>query len=408
MFAPAFYPLNNPEAIVNCKLALAFLENGYSLDIITKEIVTEYNYSEMIDDIWEPLKNRTIIIKLPALKGIKKYIEYFLIFCKTGHLIPGSRWAMYAYIKANQLLKERDYDVIISRAMPDCAHLPALLLSKRRSIPWVANWNDPHDEKAPHPWAKIKNFTFLKKRYNNELVRFCNWHTFPSSKLQVYMAKYLGKNVFNSSSVIEHIALAKRLSSPIDNEEFRICYSGALYKGRDPSPFFEVISELRKENPVFNDKIKLFFIGKFDQWLVNMINSFNVQDITVIEEPMAYYQNLEAISKMTILFSLETNYTEGIFCPSKIVDYYQVSRPILALGPSDSEVQRIIENHGGGLYAPYDHKERLRDNIMQFFLAWQKHELYKFSSNSSLESLFSPSSVISKFEKVFLAVKAMY
>lgn len=406
MFAPAFVPMNNPEAIVNGKLALALLNNGYELDIISKVNETDYNYSSKIDEIWIPLKERSIFIDLPKYRGVTKYISYIYCFLSTGHPIQGCRWAFKAYKTSLQLVKNKKYDIILSRAMPDCAHLPALLLAKYTGIPWIANWNDPHDEKAPHPWEKTKNFSFFRKNFNNSVIKNADWHTFPSNKLRVYMSNYLGTVVLEKSSVIEHISINVNVNNSIDSEYFDICYAGALYTGRDPSSFLRCIEELRNENVKFNRYVRLFFIGKFGNWFFELIKKYGLDNITSVIDSVSYMESLEYMSKMTLFFLLETNYTQGIFCPSKIVDYYQLSKPIIAIGAKDSEVEEILHKFGGGVYIPHNENKLLKNKLLELFSLWQENKLGTIVEHSNLKAKFSPETIIMKYDTLFMHLKS--
>jgi hypothetical protein len=59
------------------------------------------------------------------------------------HSFHGNAWVSLAFRKRMQLLRINQYDVIMSRALPDYAHLPALMLARMSGLPWIANWNDP-------------------------------------------------------------------------------------------------------------------------------------------------------------------------------------------------------------------------------------------------------------------------
>jgi hypothetical protein len=401
MFAPAFAPMNNPEAIVNGKLALAFLKKGWTVDVITRNSITEYEYSQEIDEIWSPLKEFTYQIRVPQYKGIIRYFDLMKCFFRTGHPIPGCRWASYAIKKASSLLKHKKYDIIISRAMPDNAHLPAMLLSIKYGIPWIANWNDPHEEKTPVPWEKARDFSLIKKHYLNQITKHVTWHTFPSEKMRQYMSNYFPQAISLNSSVFPHIGLDYKVIDKQDPDYFRICYSGALYKGRDPSPLFKSIKELFLQSPEIKKYLRIVLIGKFNNQIIDLISSFNLKDFVVIEEPVSYLKSLQLISKMDILFLLESNYNHGIFLPSKMVDYCQVNRPILALGAPDSEVQYLIDRYGGGLYIPHSESARLKDKIFELFLLWEKGNLNVLTEKSNLSDVFDSYKLILKYEKLF-------
>lgn len=401
IFAPAFAPKNNPEAVVNGKLALAFLKKGWEVDIISNNRKSDYEYTQVVEELWEPLIECTYKVEPPIYRRFLRYVDTLKCFIKTGHPIEGCRWAYYAYKQALLLIKSKKYDFILSRAMPDNAHLPALLLSKKTGIPWIANWNDPHEEKSPHPWEDIRSFSYIKSRFNKAIVNQIIWHTFPSERMRIYMSNYLDKNILKISSVFPHIGLEEKIINSQDTNYFKICYSGALYTGRNPSALFAAVSDLINESSELKSIIKIVLLGKFTNWIYDLIKEYKLEKYVIIEEPKSYFESLVFISKMDLLFLLETNYTDGIFLPSKIADYYQVNRPILALGPSNSVVQSIINRYGGGIYVSHNDSLTLKDHIQSLFSLWKDNNLDKIAENSNLNKCFEPNIIIDKYNKLF-------
>lgn len=401
MFAPSFAPKNNPEAIVNGKLALAFIKEGWDIDIITHNKKTDYEYTEEIDTIWSLLKDHTHKITPPIYSGLSRYLNLLVCFLKTGHPIQGVRWAYYAHKAATKLAKQKRYDIIMSRAMPENAHLPALLLSKETKIPWIANWNDPHEEMAPHPWEKPRKFSIIKNHYNKTLLKHINWHTFPSEKMRKYMSNYLSDCVFQKSSVMPHIGLDQKIAGIQDPKYFKICYSGALYKGRDPSALFSAVNSLISEVPDIKKNIRIILVGKFSNWITDLIQLFSLEEIVTIVEPMSYIKSLNFIAKMDLLFLLETDYTNGIFLPSKIADYSQVNRPIIAMGALNSEVQFILNQYGGGVYIPHSESKTLKNKLNQLYKLWENGLMDSIIAESKLSAIFNPSAIINKYNGLF-------
>jgi hypothetical protein len=288
--------------------------------------------------------------------------------------------------------------------MPNNAHLPALLLSKKTNIPWIANWNDPHEEKAPHPWENVKSFSWIKKRYNSALIKHINWHTFPSDKMRTYMSNYLSEDIQQKSSIFPHIALNFKILSVQDPKYFTICCSGALYKGRDPSVLFSVLNELITESTDFKSVTRMYFMGIFGECLEEIIRKYRLQNYVTTISPMSYIKSLHFISKVDLLFLLETNYSDGIFLPSKMVDYYQVNRPILAMGAQKSEVQNILKSYGGGYYVPHTEKKMLKEVLKEIFCLWKENKLDTITAHSKLAEKFDPDAIVNKYNSLFHAL----
>ena len=73
-----------------------------------------------------------------------------------------------------------------------------------------------------------------------------------------------------------------------------------------------------------------------------------VEDVIKIEAAVPYSQMPKVLAKSDVLVIIEAPLKEGIFMPSKIVDYVQIGHPILALTPVVGTITDIFSKHGGG------------------------------------------------------------
>ncbi len=85
---------------------------------------------------------------------------------------------------------------------------------------------------------------------------------------------------------------------------------------------------------------------------------------------------------MLLLAEIDSEDTMCII-PGKLFDYIVSKRPIIAIGPKDSDVKRILENTKAGTYFTHSDKEGLKRIILQYFAAYQNKSL--FSSVKNIE-----------------------
>jgi UDP-N-acetylglucosamine 2-epimerase len=105
MLAPAFAPFANPEAIVNSKLALAFISHGWDVDIISLRIRgnAAYEYVSEWDEIWKPLQKYIIEIEYPVVSKLQKPFVWLDTLFKVGYPVSGARWVNYAACQVIEL-----------------------------------------------------------------------------------------------------------------------------------------------------------------------------------------------------------------------------------------------------------------------------------------------------------------
>src|SRR5690606_19866097 len=61
--------------------------------------------------------------------------------------------------------------------------------------------------------------------------------------------------------------------------------------------------------------------------------------------------------------------------PGKLFEYMISGTPILAIGPEDSDVERIIKNTNTGSYFYYDASAILKNQILSYFEAYKQNNL---------------------------------
>jgi len=405
MFSPIFAPFANPEAIVNNKLVLTFLDAGWEVDVISRRQpkTLGYDYGSTWDEPWLPLKRITHEASREVNGRMNLLVETMRDVFHTGHPIVGCRWAAHALDLALKLHNKKPYHVILSRSLPDSGHLPALSLAKKTKLPWIANWNDAFGDKNPPPVGKgvNANLSVFHERFLNEVTRKANWLTFPSDRMRRYICKYLGDGASEKSSTVPHVVMKPHGGRPKKkNESFTICHAGNLYPGRNPEMFLRGMKEfLRGEG--LRTKFKLLIIGLENLGLKKLIEGFGLESNAQFKGPLSYTETLNYCEESDLLLALEAAYEEGIYLPSKFVDYVQTGRPILALSPHNGTLQDIISAHGGGIAVDCLSSKAITDALSEFYTHWETNTIDEVYGSARLYDLFSPQAIIGCYESIF-------
>lgn len=408
MFAPAFAPFANPEAIVNSKLALAFLEEGWEVDVVSRNLAEEstYNYGSEWVEPWLPLKKVTHIIEYKAGSRLRRLAETLWSGIRMRHPIEGCRWASRAYDIASKLHRENKYDVILSRAFPNSAHLPSLIFSQKFNVPWIANWNDPWDF-SNLPVAKgnlTANLGTIQGKFFEEVAIHASWHTFPSEKLRHGMCQYLGTKILERSSVVPHAALPTTLAMmPTDHKMFQIAFAGRSWKNRSPKLFLEAFATFIQMKKTKNQVIFLF-IGIDDNDMQNLATPLGIGSNITFAGKRGYSETLNMLSKCDVLLLIDPSDADGMILTSKLVDYAQTGRPILAITTKCSTSDEIITNYGGGISIDYYSSESIVNALLELYSHWEKNTLDKVYGSYRIYRLFSPETIIDSYRNIFLQI----
>ena len=130
MIATGFPPYLFSENLCNGKLALAMIENGIDLTVISKKDEGPL-YGDSWIPVFSPLKNILYQIDYKVGNKVKRACDVIYSgIIMNGNFIEGVRWARRAYKLALRLHKEKKFDVIITRSPNDIAHLVGYKLAK--------------------------------------------------------------------------------------------------------------------------------------------------------------------------------------------------------------------------------------------------------------------------------------
>lgn len=404
MFAPAFAPLANPEAIVNSKLALAFLDAGWGIDIITRNLGQEwkdYNYGSEWVEPWIRLKEVTHILAYESGNKLYRLIDTAWSGLKTLYPVPGCRWAAHAIDLALKMHSQKRYDVIISRSLPDAGHLAGMITSRKTGLPWVANWNDPTGDKHPPPYGKGPqvNLGFFYERLLSDVSNGASWHTFPSERMRNYIRKYL--KIGSNSSIIRHVSLNVNHDVAYKKGRvFTLCYAGYLSPHRNPECFLSGVAAFTKDVHL-KDELRIIIIGLDNVGVRELAIRLDLTKYLQVLGNLSYKETLAILAQSDVLVILEAPCEEGIYLPAKFIDYVQTSRPILAISPRRSEVADIISSYGGGMVADSLSVEEIALVLTRLYSHWKNNTLDDRYGSSGLKAIFSQKTIISQYLDIF-------
>ncbi len=86
---------------------------------------------------------------------------------------------------------------------------------------------------------------------------------------------------------------------------------------------------------------------------------------------LGYVSHQEAIenqqkSQVLLLIEIDSEDTKSII-PGKLFEYIVSERPIIGIGPKNSDFQEILVNTNSGLFFEYSEKENLKKLILEYY-----------------------------------------
>ena len=302
-------------------------------------------------------------------------IEKVMLFVRGNFFIPDARknWVKPSVDFLTDYIQKENIETIITTGPPHSLHLIGLQLKQKLDVKWIADFRDPWTTIGYHKKLKLTKASQLK--HQDLELKVLN----SADQLIVTSENTKREFEFKTNQPIAVITNGYDTTiseKPKKDSKFTIAHIGSLLSERNPKHLWEALSELINENEAFNADFELKLIGVVSDDVLQEIYSHNLKDYTNV---VGYVSHDDAIkaqmqSQVLLLIEIDSEDTKAII-PGKLFEYMISNTPILAIGPKDSDVERIIKSTNTGTYFFYEANNTLKSQILAYFNAYKENTL---------------------------------
>lgn len=301
-------------------------------------------------------------------------IDEFAIWVRGNLFIPDARalWIRPSIRRLKKHLKAHPVDAILTDGPPHTNTVIGCRISQLTGIPWLADFQDP--------WTQVDYYDMLKigkradrkhKTLEQECLQTAKKITIASPTWANDLEDIGAENVEPVFWGYDPDDFPQKRPAPDDT--FSIVHAGQLGFDRKPDALIRLLGDLKKENPQFGELLRIKLAGTVDYSIKERIDahglSENLEAYGNIPRPDA----IDLTLKAQILF-LPLNIAKNAKgrIPGKLFENMYAGRPVLCLGPVDSDVAGILRKTKAGESFQYDNYEGIKDFILRKFDAFQK------------------------------------
>ncbi len=287
--------------------------------------------------------------------------------------VVGSQWAFQAYRAALRFLEQNDgFRVTVFSTFPPMGtHFAGYWLSRRRNLPWIADFRDPV---ADNPVYEDTN-QFTKNLYRKMEQIFVRSADFAIANTDAAQRKL--QLAYPACSDRIHLIWngfdpEDRLTPlPVTPSGRRIvAHVGELYGGRSASPILNSVRRLIDSGRVDADHFQLRFSGPMvegslpDKIFVDAAVREGWLKLDSERVPLKVAHKIVQTADALVLIQHLT----VLQVPGKLYEYIQTGRPILAFVPHDSPVERILKRSGVPYQCVYGSgtQSEIDNSVLQF------------------------------------------
>ncbi|MFI1743890.1 glycosyl transferase family 1 [Thalassobellus sediminis] len=357
------------------------------------------NYPIVDDSLLEEVSSDVIILKQPIKepyklagvfskkasqtisKGIiseqkkQSVVEKLMLYVRGNYFIPDARksWVNPSVAFLSEYISKENIETIITTGPPHSLHLIGFQLKARLGVKWIADFRDPWTTIGYHKQLKLTESSKEKhKALEAQVLNTANQIVVTSSVTKTEFQQITNKPI----DVITNGYDYEKVENVTLDSKFSIAHIGSLLSKRNPEVLWKVLSELVNEYAEFANDFQLTFVGSVSE---NVLNSIEKHGLSSYVNNAGYVSHIDSIkyqkkSQLLLLIEIESEDTKCII-PGKLFEYIVSGRPILAMGPKDSDVEKIIKETNTGNYFNYDDYESLKKIILEHYKAFQNKTL---------------------------------
>ena len=299
----------------------------------------------------------------------QKFIDKLSIWIRGNFFIPDARslWIRPSLKFLTKYLKENPVDVIISNGPPHTNTVIAYKLSEKLNIPWLADYQDPWTQIDYHKEFMLTKFAARKhEKMEQKAFKIAKKTTIASPSWKKDLESIGAKNVdviFWGYDEDDFKGFKGK-----ENTDFVISHAGLFGHDRNPIELFKALKDLKEENKLFAEKLKIKLAGPIDYSVKQSLQDAGLIENTIFlgSIPRNDALQLTLDSSLLLLPLNKANNAMGRI-PGKLFEQMRSYNPILCLGPIGSDVENIITETETGKSFLYSDYEGIKKYVLEIF-----------------------------------------
>lgn len=312
---------------------------------------------------------------IPA-KGKQSVMQKAALWIRGNFFIPDARkfWVKPSVKFLTSYLTKNEIDTVITTGPPHSLHLIGLKLKQQNpKLRWLADFRDPWTTIG---YQKELKLTSASQKEHESLER-----AVLQSADEIIVTSPSTKKEFETKTthpihVITNGYDTEPSTPKVLSGKFTLSHIGSLLSERNPEILWTSLKELTDEIPTFKEDLRLQLIGKVSQEILDSIDRFGLTDYTSTPGYVSHEQAVifQRNSQVLLLIEIDSEITKSII-PGKVFEYITSGRPILAIGPEDSDFASIIAQTQTGTFTTYREKEKLKNTLRELYLQYKNGAL---------------------------------
>jgi Glycosyl transferase 4-like domain len=276
-------------------------------------------------------------------------------------------WFITASMAAVVLsLKDRP-EIIYSTGGPVSAHMAAMTASRLLKVPHIAEFQDPLVHEYAAPGKRERYFMKVVERSLFKTASALVFLTRQAASNAVSRHPHGGKaiTIYAGAAPLESVMPYKK------GEKFTVAHFGSLGGSRALDHLLSALDVLFRIDPALPGYFRLALYGNSTRPVKRSIELFPRGDTIVSYGKVRRAEAVESMQSADLLLLIQnTDDVSFETIPSKVYEYLQTGRPILALVYRNQELQDMLEDLGH-IVVQADDVAAIQEGLMTYIGRWK-------------------------------------
>lgn len=160
------------------------------------------------------------------------------------------------------------------------------------------------------------------------------------------------------------------------DKSFTITYAGLMNSDRNPRILWKVLGAMASADEIFRRDLKLIFVGSCSDEVLASIDEFGLSG-NLNDKGYCDHQEVTSFQRAAQVLLLTVNNVpsaKGIVT-GKVFEYLQAKRPILAIGPVDGDLAKIMQETNSGRIVDFSDESGMLEVVQDYYKTFKEGDL---------------------------------
>ncbi|HEY0976299.1 MAG TPA: glycosyltransferase family 4 protein [Flavobacteriales bacterium] len=337
-WAPVIYTPENPELTADDPALAKDVLPG--TEVIKRPITEPFGLYKRFTGRAQSERVQTAFLSEQRKGGWK---EDLALWIRSNFFVPDARvwWVKPSVRHLRKYLRRHPVDAIVTTGPPHSMHLIGRALKRKTGVKWIADFRDPwtdidfYGQLSLTAWADRRHHRMERSVLQEaDRVVTVSWRWADDLAALGGRAVEVITNGFDPADVPASLTV---------DDAFSLVHIGAMSATRDCPGLWQALARIVRSDPDFAARFRLRFVGPVDHSIIASVEGAGLGTYVERVGRVSHAEAMVHMQRARVLLLPINNTPNSLgILPGKVFEYLSTGRPILAVGPAEGDIGRVL------------------------------------------------------------------